>query len=188
MPNVCFQETSLLQHLQSHKRWRVDWSCRKNVFTKSSWSLRSRQDEGNCWELSGKQSEECSSHSSRILQRLAAPGKNCLVKPESRDGSKASQIPALRVCVEQGPCFGKENDWSCASERSFVLFQTIQTFAILSCISSVSSRQLPYFHMTDSFQATKDAGQIAGLNVLRVINEPTAAALAYGLDKSDDKL
>lgn len=33
-------------------------------------------------------------------------------------------------------------------------------------------------------QATKDAGQIAGLNVLRVINEPTAAALAYGLDKS----
>lgn len=37
-------------------------------------------------------------------------------------------------------------------------------------------------------QATKDAGQIAGLNVLRVINEPTAAALAYGLDKDDDKV
>ncbi|KAJ9631760.1 ATPase with role in protein import into the ER [Taxawa tesnikishii (nom. ined.)] len=34
-------------------------------------------------------------------------------------------------------------------------------------------------------QATKDAGTIAGLNVLRVINEPTAAALAYGLDKTD---
>ncbi|KIJ15581.1 hypothetical protein PAXINDRAFT_169045 [Paxillus involutus ATCC 200175] len=34
-------------------------------------------------------------------------------------------------------------------------------------------------------QATKDAGQIAGLDVLRVINEPTAAALAYGLDRSD---
>ena len=39
-----------------------------------------------------------------------------------------------------------------------------------------------------SFQATKDAGQIAGLNVLRVINEPTAAALAYGMDKGDDKM
>lgn len=38
------------------------------------------------------------------------------------------------------------------------------------------------------FQATKDAGQIAGLNVLRVINEPTAAALAYGMDKAEDKL
>ena len=33
-------------------------------------------------------------------------------------------------------------------------------------------------------QATKDAGSIAGLNVLRIINEPTAAALAYGLDKN----
>ncbi|QOV95135.1 molecular chaperone DnaK [Novosphingobium sp. ES2-1] len=36
-------------------------------------------------------------------------------------------------------------------------------------------------------QATKDAGQIAGLEVLRIINEPTAAALAYGLDKQDGK-
>jgi molecular chaperone DnaK len=36
-------------------------------------------------------------------------------------------------------------------------------------------------------QATKDAGQIAGLNVLRIINEPTAAALAYGLDKKQDE-
>ncbi|KAJ3415062.1 70-kilodalton heat shock protein [Chytridiales sp. JEL 0842] len=37
-------------------------------------------------------------------------------------------------------------------------------------------------------QATKDAGQISGLNVLRVINEPTAAALAYGLDKAGDRV
>ena len=36
-------------------------------------------------------------------------------------------------------------------------------------------------------QATKDAGQIAGLNVLRLVNEPTAAALAYGLDKKQDE-
>ena len=36
-------------------------------------------------------------------------------------------------------------------------------------------------------QATKDAGQIAGLEVLRIINEPTAAALAYGLDKKEGK-
>ncbi len=35
-------------------------------------------------------------------------------------------------------------------------------------------------------QATKDAGQIAGLNVLRIINEPTAAALAYGLEKGTE--
>jgi len=37
-------------------------------------------------------------------------------------------------------------------------------------------------------QATKDAGKIAGLNVMRVVNEPTAAALAYGMDKKDDQL
>jgi molecular chaperone DnaK len=37
-------------------------------------------------------------------------------------------------------------------------------------------------------QATKDAGEIAGLEVVRIINEPTAAALAYGLDKSDKEL
>lgn len=37
-------------------------------------------------------------------------------------------------------------------------------------------------------QATKDAGKIAGLEVLRIINEPTAAALAYGLDKKDGKI
>ena len=36
-------------------------------------------------------------------------------------------------------------------------------------------------------QATKDAGQIAGLNVLRIVNEPTAAALAYGLDKGENE-
>src|SRR5690606_3173428 len=36
-------------------------------------------------------------------------------------------------------------------------------------------------------QATKDAGKIAGLDVLRIINEPTAASLAYGLDKEEDQ-
>src|SRR5699024_12585265 len=36
-------------------------------------------------------------------------------------------------------------------------------------------------------QATKDAGQIAGLNALRIVNEPTAAALAYGLDKGEQE-
>ncbi len=41
---------------------------------------------------------------------------------------------------------------------------------------------LAYFNDAQR-QATKDAGNIAGLDVLRIINEPTAAALAYGLDK-----
>ncbi|GAO47364.1 hypothetical protein G7K_1572-t1 [Saitoella complicata NRRL Y-17804] len=44
---------------------------------------------------------------------------------------------------------------------------------------------VPAYFNDSQRQATKDAGAIAGLNVLRVINEPTAAALAYGLDKAD---
>jgi len=45
---------------------------------------------------------------------------------------------------------------------------------------------VPAYFNDSQRQATKDAGQIAGLNVMRVINEPTAAALAYGLDKGND--
>ncbi|CAG8743299.1 13562_t:CDS:2, partial [Dentiscutata heterogama] len=47
---------------------------------------------------------------------------------------------------------------------------------------------VPAYFNDSQRQATKDAGQIAGLDVLRVINEPTAAALAYGLDKAGDKI
>merc|ERR1719468_255015 len=47
---------------------------------------------------------------------------------------------------------------------------------------------VPAYFNDSQRQATKDAGQIAGLNVLRIINEPTTAAIAYGLDKSEDKV
>ena len=46
---------------------------------------------------------------------------------------------------------------------------------------------VPAYFNDQQRQATKDAGQIAGLEVLRIINEPTAAALAYGVDKVSDK-
>ncbi|HDP74060.1 MAG TPA: molecular chaperone DnaK [Candidatus Woesearchaeota archaeon] len=51
------------------------------------------------------------------------------------------------------------------------------TKAIITC---------PAYFTDSQRQATKDAGKIAGLEVLRIINEPTAAALAYGIDKSND--
>ena len=50
------------------------------------------------------------------------------------------------------------------------------TDAVITC---------PAYFTDSQRQATKDAGKIAGLNVLRIINEPTAAALAYGLDKQE---
>ena len=46
---------------------------------------------------------------------------------------------------------------------------------------------VPAYFNDDQRKATKDAGEIAGLEVLRIINEPTAAALAYGLDKKNDQ-
>jgi molecular chaperone DnaK len=46
---------------------------------------------------------------------------------------------------------------------------------------------VPAYFNDSQRQATRDAGEIAGLDVLRVINEPTAAALAYGLEKNDDR-
>jgi molecular chaperone DnaK len=46
---------------------------------------------------------------------------------------------------------------------------------------------VPAYFSDSQRQATKDAGKIAGLNVLRIVNEPTAASLAYGLDKKKDE-
>lgn len=45
---------------------------------------------------------------------------------------------------------------------------------------------VPAYFNDSQRQATKDAGIISGLNILRIINEPTAAAIAYGLDKKVD--
>src|SRR6186713_1439002 len=55
--------------------------------------------------------------------------------------------------------------------------------------SSVSKAVItvPAYFNDAQRQATKDAGQIAGLEVMRIVNEPTAAALAYGLDKKKDE-
>ena len=47
---------------------------------------------------------------------------------------------------------------------------------------------VPAYFNDNQRQATKDAGTIAGLDVVRIINEPTAAALAYGLDKTGDQM
>ena len=46
---------------------------------------------------------------------------------------------------------------------------------------------VPAYFNDSQRQATKDSGRIAGLNVLRIINEPTASALAYGLDKKKNE-
>ena len=59
--------------------------------------------------------------------------------------------------------------------------ETAEAFLGESCKNAVIT--VPAYFSDNQRQATKDAGSIAGLNVLRIINEPTAAAIAYGLDK-----
>ena len=58
----------------------------------------------------------------------------------------------------------------------------IKSLTILQPVTNAVVTVPAYFNDSQR-QATKDAGTISGLNVLRIINEPTAAAIAYGLDK-----
>ena len=62
--------------------------------------------------------------------------------------------------------------------------ETVETY--MGCEMRDCVITCPAYFNNEQRQATKDAGVIAGLNVLRVINEPTAAAIAYGLDKKTD--
>ena len=74
-------------------------------------------------------------------------------------------------------------------EISAMLLQKLKTDAEAYLGETVDSAVItvPAYFNDDQRQATKDAGKIAGLEVKRIINEPTAAALAYGLDKEEDQ-
>ena len=73
-------------------------------------------------------------------------------------------------------------------EISAMILQKLKADAEAYLGSKVTNAVItvPAYFNDSQRQATKDAGAIAGLNVLRIINEPTAAALAYGLDKSNE--
>jgi len=76
-----------------------------------------------------------------------------------------------------------------APEISAIVLQKLKQAAEDYLGESVTDAVItvPAYFNDSQRQATKDAGQIAGLNVLRIINEPTAAALAYGLDRKKDE-
>lgn len=82
----------------------------------------------------------------------------------------------------------KARNYSPAEISSFVLMKMKQTAEdyLGEKITDAVITTPAYFNDSQR-QATKDAGRVAGLNVLRIINEPTAAALAYGLDKKKDE-
>ena len=74
-------------------------------------------------------------------------------------------------------------------EISAMILQKLKTVAEAYLGESVSSAVItvPAYFTDAQRQATKDAGKIAGLDVKRIINEPTAAALSYGIDKGDEQ-
>jgi molecular chaperone DnaK len=74
-------------------------------------------------------------------------------------------------------------------EISAMILQKLRTDAEAYLGETVSDAVItvPAYFNNAQREATKDAGKIAGLNVLRIINEPTAASLAYGLDKESDQ-
>jgi molecular chaperone DnaK len=74
-------------------------------------------------------------------------------------------------------------------EISAMILQKLKTDAEAKLGERITQAVItvPAYFNDSQRQATKDAGQIAGLEVLRIINEPTAAALAYGLDKKKDE-
>jgi len=96
---------------------------------------------------------------------------------------KISRGPNGDAWVEAG---GK--DYSPSQISAFILQKMKETAeSYLGETVTQAVITVPAYFNDAQRQATKDAGQIAGLEVLRIINEPTAAALAYGLEKQDGK-
>ena len=82
----------------------------------------------------------------------------------------------------------KGRNYSPAEISAFILMKMKQTAEdYLGDKVTDAVITVPAYFNDSQRQATKDAGRVAGLNVLRIINEPTAAALAYGLDKKKDE-
>ena len=104
--------------------------------------------------------------------------------------SEASRVPYKVVGAENGDAWVNARDKKYSPpEVSAMILQKLKQAAEDYLGETISDAVItvPAYFNDSQRQATKDAGRIAGLNVLRIINEPTAAALAYGLDKKKDE-
>ncbi len=97
----------------------------------------------------------------------------------------------ISIKREMGTAYKKEIDGKnyTPQELSAMVLQKLKADAEAFLGTSVTQAviSVPAYFSDAQRQATKDAGKIAGLEVLRIINEPTAAALAYGMDKEADQ-
>jgi molecular chaperone DnaK len=104
--------------------------------------------------------------------------------------SEASRVPYKVTRAQNGDAWVETRDKKYSPpEVSAMVLQKLKQAADDYLGEKVTDAVItvPAYFNDAQRQATKDAGKIAGLNVLRIINEPTAAALAYGLDKKKDE-
>jgi molecular chaperone DnaK len=104
--------------------------------------------------------------------------------------SEASRVPYKVKRADNGDAWVEARDKKYSPpEISAMILQKLKQAADDYLGEKVTDAVItvPAYFNDAQRQATKDAGRIAGLNVLRIINEPTAAALAYGLDKKKDE-
>ena len=116
--------------------------------------------------------------------------KRLIGRRHADDASKrfAKLVPYKTVAAENGDSWVEARDeiYSPSQISSFILRKLKEDAeAFLNEEVTEAVITVPAYFNDAQRQATKDAGKIAGLDVLRIINEPTAAALAYGLDKKE---
>ena len=116
--------------------------------------------------------------------------KRFMGRKEAEVKEEEAIVPYTIVRGKNGDVRVKVGDKEYAPpEISAMILQKLKADAEAYLGETVDSAVItvPAYFNDDQRQATKDAGKIAGLEVKRIINEPTAAALAYGLDKEDDQ-
>jgi molecular chaperone DnaK len=116
--------------------------------------------------------------------------KRFMGRKHTEVSQEAARVPYRVVNAQNGDAWVDVRDKKFSPpEISAMILQKLKTAAEDHLGEAVTDAVItvPAYFNDAQRQATKDAGRIAGLNVLRIVNEPTAAALAYGLEKKRDE-